>query len=160
MRADRKLYTTPGAFGSIAGTHARMRVDRKLRVVPNGFTTSGSPASMTVGIAYYKITPAQALLIEKIARLHGLIEPMTVTPTERKAGPMVQSIEQVGDTVLLETVQEPSSVTQNPAVLIEELAMIHGIGEQLVVTPTSRHAGTISQSMEQTGTTTVVTRNA
>ena len=42
--------------------------------------------------------------------------------------------------------------------MLEELAALHGLTTQVVVTPTSRTAGSIVQAFTTTGKTTVVTR--
>lgn len=47
------------------------------------------------------LTPEQALLLLRLAKIHGLVDgvPAVVTPTSRAAGDVVQTITEVGDQV-------------------------------------------------------------
>ena len=105
----------------------------------------------------FAITGQQAMLIRKLHQLHGLAEPLVVSGTTRSAGDLVQSVSGT-DTVRINTVGGTDTLTGSIGTMIEELAALHGLTTELVVTPTSRTAGSITQALAVAGTTTTVTR--
>ena len=110
-------------------------------------------------LADYLITKTQALRLMQIHFLHGLgVAPLVVTDTARSTGAIAQSVSQSGTTVTITTTAAPNLFTGDPGQMIDELAALHGLTTSLVVTPTSRTAGTISQTLTTSGTTTTVTR--
>jgi len=91
--------------------------------------------------------------------LQGLApQPLTVGPSSRSAGGVSQTITQVDDTVTVSTTASPTAVGADPGTMIDEIALLHGLGSDLVVTPLARSAGAISQTMATVGSTTTVTR--
>ena len=107
----------------------------------------------------YTITRAQALKLLQVHLLHGLgAAPLAVGPTSRVSGAITQTVVQEGTTVTVSTTAAPAAFSGDAGVIIDELAALHGIGVDLVVTPTARVAGAIAQSMATTGGVTTVTR--
>jgi len=95
----------------------------------------------------------------RLAERQGLApQPLTVGPSSRSAGGVSQTITQVLDTVTVSTTASPTAVGADPGTMIDEIALLHGLGSDLVVTPLARSAGAISQTMATTGSTTTVTR--
>lgn len=111
----------------------------------------------------FVLTGLQARRLFNIALLHGLVpgSPLTVTQTTRTAGDVQQS-------VTTATAGSISTVTVSTSAMaptdwdvgkwVNDLAAIHGLTADLIVTPTSRTAGTIFQSMDNDGNDTVVER--
>ena len=108
--------------------------------------------------ATYPITLAQVRLLYSIYRLHGLAEPLSISPTAREVASLLQSVSFVGASTTVETSSLPSDVPADPGLLIEELAALHGLTTPLTVTATSRTAGTIIQSFSVVGSSITVTR--
>lgn len=107
----------------------------------------------------FAITGAQALLLYKIYQLHGLKSALTVSGTTRSVGDIVQAVNDTGSTVTISTSQFGSDTLSGlVGLMIEELAALHGIGQTLSVTDTTRAAGSISQSITTAGGATTVQR--
>ena len=106
----------------------------------------------------YSISPAQAALLYNLYRLHGLAEPLTVSPSLREVASLQQQVTSLGGTTTIETLSLPTEPPLNPGLLIEELAALHGLTTQLTVTSEGRSAGAITQSFSLTGNLTVITR--
>lgn len=106
----------------------------------------------------YTITFAQAQLLSQIYLLHGLGSPLSVAPTSRAVAGLSQEITSLSGTVTIKTLTQESAVTTPVGTMLEELAALHGITVDLVVTPTSRAAGSISQIFTTVGSQTTVTR--
>lgn len=106
------------------------------------------------------ITREMATQLYQIYLLHGLTAgiPLVVAPTTRSAGGLVQSVSQTGGTVSIATTANTTTGLPSLVQMIDELAALHGLGETLSVTATSRTAGAISQTMATTGGVTTVTR--
>lgn len=109
------------------------------------------------------LTSVQAQRLFNIALLHGLVPgaPLTVTQNNRSAGPIQQSVSTaVAGSISTVTVSTTSMAPTDWDVgkWINDLAALHGITTDLIVTPTSRTAGTIFQTMDNDGTDTVVER--
>lgn len=106
------------------------------------------------------ITREVATQLYQIYLLHGLTvgSPLVVTPTTRSAGGLTQSVTETGGTVSIATTANTTVGLPPLAQMIEELAALHGLGETLSVTATSRTAGAISQTIATTGGVTTVTR--
>lgn len=112
------------------------------------------------------LTPQQSAWLRSLALLHGLVadSPLTVSPTERVAGAVSQSITISASSVTVETTAAPSG-SPGPSALsadetrwLEELARIYGLIEPLQVSATERSAGTLVQTIGKVGDTTTVTR--
>lgn len=110
-----------------------------------------------------RMSGLQGAWLESVARLHGLIDPLTVSPTARTDGTVVQTVSEVGAVVTVTTTAAPSgavetsALTAQQALWLERLARIHGLVDPLTVTTTARGDGTVQQTIETTGATTVVT---
>lgn len=106
------------------------------------------------------ITREMATQLYQIYLLHGLTagSPLVVAPTTRSAGGLVQSVSQTGGTVSIATTANTTTGLPSLVQMIDELAALHGLGETLSVTATSRTAGAISQTVTTTGGVTTVTR--
>lgn len=109
--------------------------------------------------AQYTLTAAQAQKLHQIYLLHGLKagSPLTVGPNARSAGGLEQTLTG-SDPVTVHTTDIPIVGGLDVGLMIEELAALHGLGVDLTVTPTSRTAGSIEQSLQLQGASTVVTR--
>jgi len=103
------------------------------------------------------ITVAQANLIYESALLHGVVPGnlLTASATARSAGNLVQTVSGT-DPVTITTVSSDVLVG-DVGVWIDALAAVHGLTTPLVVTATSRDAGTLHQTIANDGTTTTVT---
>ena len=108
--------------------------------------------------ATYPITLAQVRLLYSIYRLHGLAEPLSISPTAREVASLLQSVSSVGASTTVETSSLPNDVPADPGLLIEELAALHGLTIPLTVAADSRTAGTIVQSFSVIGSSITVTR--
>ena len=114
----------------------------------------------TAGQAAYTITLAQANLLYQVYLLHGLAPgvPLTVSQTQRLAGGIEQAITEAGGSVTISTVVAATSPLLEVGDMIAELAALHGIGADLVVSATQRSAGGIVQLISTSGSTTTVAR--
>lgn len=106
----------------------------------------------------YSISPLQAALLYNLYRLHGLAEPLTVSPSLREVASLQQQVTSLGGATTIETLFLPVEAPLNPGLLIEELAALHGLTVPLTVTSEGRTAGTIAQSFSSAGNLTVITR--
>ncbi len=106
----------------------------------------------------YSISPAQAALLYNLYRLHGLAEPLTVSPSLREVASLQQQVTSLGGATTVETLSLPAELPLNPGLLIEELAALHGLTTPLTVTSEGRSAGAIAQSFSLAGNLTVITR--
>ena len=128
-------------------------------VAPALVTNTSQFFTATVENSLLTITKAQALRLLQIHLLHGLAaSPLVVSASSRSAGAVEQLVTQSGTTVTISTTAAPSVFSGDAGALIDELAALHGLTADLIVTPTSRTAGAISQTLAQAGTTTTVTR--
>jgi hypothetical protein len=158
------LHVTSGALvagsATLDGTALRL----------GGHVTEGNlsaQAASVVGSAAVSVegglSPKHAAWLEALARLHGLVDPLTVSSTARGDGTVVQTVAQEGGTVTITTVSAPtgddgdSPLTAQQAEWLEGLVRLHGLIEPLSVTTTSRGDGTVQQTISTTGGTTTVT---
>ncbi len=125
---------------------------------PPLFTNTQSFFRPAVQSSSYAITAAQAKLLYEIYLLHGLESPLVVGSTSRVAGEVQQTVSETGSTVTVTTTATPEFAVGDPGLMIEELAALHGLTAPLVVSPTTRTAGTIQQAFSTSGSTTTVTR--
>ena len=118
----------------------------------------GADSAAATGTLFssFVLTGRQALLLKQIAQLHGLIEPMTVGPTQRVAGDLVQTVTTTGGATVVQTVSSGDTFHGDAGDWIERLAALHGIGADLNVTPTARSAGTVLQTFGAIGQSTLV----
>lgn len=80
----------------------------------SGATTITTSSKPTGAAGASALTTQQAGWLEKLARAHGLIDPVTVSPTSRSDGTMAQTIAQIGGTPVQVTVLAGSTVTVTP----------------------------------------------
>lgn len=120
-----------------------------------GFFDTGSAGTVKNG---FNITGAQALLLRRLCQLHGLIDALEIGPSTRRAGDLVQSITESAGTVTIRTTSAGTAFNGTPGEMIEELAALHGLTEDLVVTKSSRQAGSIVQAIASSGNSTTVAR--
>jgi hypothetical protein len=158
------LHVTSGAL--VAGAATVEGAASRL----GGHVTEGNlsaQAASVVGSAAVSVegglSPKHAAWLEALARLHGLVDPLTVSSTSRGDGTVVQTVAQEGGTVTITTVSAPtgddgdSPLTAQQAEWLEGLVRLHGLIEPLSVTTTSRGDGTVQQTISTTGGTTTVT---
>ena len=117
-----------------------------------------SPSVEVLG--QYVLTTAQAQRLYQVCLLHGLIAgvPLTVSQTARVAGTLEQAVVDGGGLVTISTTSTQTGTSLNIGAMVDDLAALHGLTASLIVTPTSRIAGTITQTMTTVGTTTTVAR--
>jgi hypothetical protein len=128
-------------------------------LAPALLTNASTFFAPTVALESFLITKAQALELYKVWLLQGLgASPLVVSSASRTAGEVTQTVSQSGSTVTISTTAAPSAVVGDPGTMIEELALLHGLGADLVVTASSRVAGAVSQTLATSGTTTTVAR--
>jgi hypothetical protein len=120
--------------------------------------SDSASAAGTVGTLSLSITAEQALLLQQVAQLHGLLQPLTVSPTQRVAGDVVQQVVEAAGAVTITTTSRSDTLHANPGAMIEQLAALHGITAPLVVSATQRSAGAIVQAIAATPQATTVTR--
>lgn len=127
-------------------------------LTPARYNNANAFYSPTVAKSIYEITPTQANLLYRIYLLHGLQSPLVVDPISRVAGAMEQQVSEAAGVVTVATVSVPSLLGADPGTMIEELAALHGLTDDLVVSATQRTAGSIVQAITQVGNVTTVTR--
>jgi len=131
-------------------------------------TTSGDIAAGSaaiVGASHAQrgeLSAYHRALLEALARVHGLIDPLAVTSASRGDGTLVQTIALVGTTTTVTTTAGPSgapgvdALTAQESFWLTSLARLHGLIDPLTVTETARGDGTVQQSVaEAAGTVTV-----
>ena len=126
-------------------------------------TETGSDVFAATGdTLFFTITGSQARRLLAIHLLHGLEigSPLTVSATARQAGVVTQTVADAAGTVTVATTAGVSVFAGDPGLMIDELAALHGITAPLVVTASSRVAGSIVQSIGQAGDVTTVSRAA
>jgi hypothetical protein len=110
------------------------------------------------------LSAEQHALLESLARVNGLVDPLTNTPTTRGDGTLEQTISEAGATVTVTTVARPtgapgpSDLTSEEAAWLEALARRFGLIDPMDVTVTQRSDGTLTQTIAEVGTTVTVTR--
>lgn len=121
-------------------------------------TDPGDSASATgtVGTLSFTLSAEQALLLQQLAQLHGLIGELEVSAGARRAGDLTQQVAEADGTVTVQTTARGSTLHASPGELIEQLAALHGLTVPLQVTATSRVAGALVQRIESAGGTTWV----
>lgn len=128
-------------------------------IVSGGFAATESGGdTFQAGSGGYTITFAQAQLLSQIYLLHGLGSPLSVAPTSRAVAGLSQEIISLSGTVTVKTLAQESALAAPVGTMLEELAALHGLTVDLVVTPTSRTAGGISQAFTTVGSQTTITR--
>lgn len=128
-------------------------------IVSGGFAAAESGGdTFQAGSGGYTITFAQAQLLSQIYLLHGLGSPLSVAPTSRAVAGLSQEITSLSGTVTVKTLAQEPALAAPVGTMLEELAALHGLTVDLVVTPTSRTAGGISQAFTTVGSQTTITR--
>lgn len=129
-------------------------------LAPARYDNASAFYGQRVSQSQYLITLAQAKLLFEIYLLHGLAtpSPLSVSSTARSAGPIEQSVAEASGVVTINTTAEPTYPDYDPGLMITELAALHGIGQTLTVTSTTRVAGPISQVFGSAGGATTATR--
>lgn len=147
------LVTNTSAFYGVTVTPGPITLQPEL------LSSAGQFFAPAVELQSRVITRAQAQLLRRIHALHGLAAtPLVVGPSSRSAGDITQTINQAGQSVTIATTAADDVVLADVGQMIEELAALHGITAPLTVTPTTRIAGTIVQSLATVGSVTTVTR--
>ena len=151
-------YVGPNTFSTQVFYAATVLATKTL--APPLVTNASTFFAPTVALESFLITKAQALELYKVWLLHGLgASPLVVVgSTSRTAGEVTQTVSQSGATVTISTTATPSALVGDPGTMIEELALLHGLGADLVVTASSRAAGAVSQTLATSGSTTTVAR--
>lgn len=111
-----------------------------------------------------QLSAQHAAWLESIARLHGLLDPLTVGPTQRGDGAVVQTIADSAGVITLTTITAPSgaagdsALTDEQAGWLEALARLHGLIDPLEVSATGRGDGTLMQSISESSSTVRIER--
>src|SRR4030067_908677 len=101
------------------------------------------------------LTVLQANRLKSVIRLHGLVDPLVITPTSRGDGSVVQTMTGTGPVTVTTTAL---ATTPNlTAALIDGLSRWYGLIDPMVENEASRTDGTLSQTIETVGTTTTLT---
>ncbi len=100
------------------------------------------------------MTTTQAKRLNAVIRLHGLIDPLVVTPTSRGDGTVTQTMSGTGP-VTVHTTALPSEMPT--AAMIDKLSRWYGLIDDMVESSASRTDGTLSQTVVTVGDTTTVT---
>ena len=157
VRITGTLAATETGTDSFAAT-GQVRVQGNLAANESGADSFAA----TGDTVFYSISARQALRLLQLHRLHGLdaAAPLVVSPTGRAAGDLSQTVIDASGTVTIATVAGPSTFAGNAGQMIDDLAALHGLTDDLIVTPSSRTAGSISQTIAVAGSTTTVARSA
>jgi hypothetical protein len=151
-------YVGPATFSTQAFPPATV-TPGPITLQPALLGNAGQFFAPAVELQLRVITRAQAQLLRRIHALHGLATaPLVVGPNARSAGDITQTISQAGQSVTISTTTADDVLLVDVGQMIEELAALHGITTPLTVTPTSRTAGAIVQSLATVGSVTTVTR--
>jgi hypothetical protein len=151
-------YVSPAAFNTNTFFSASLSLSAA-PLFPGLVTNTSTFYAPRVAPDRYIITADQARQLFEIYLLHGLGAPaLVVGENARSAGAVQQSVAQSGETVSISTTAHAAYTDVDPGAMIEELAALHGLTATLSVTPTTRTAGGIVQSMAVVGSTTTVTR--
>jgi hypothetical protein len=118
-----------------------------LMLFQNNLVTSG---------AVIVLTSIQADRLRSVLRLHGLIDPLVISPTERGDGSVTQTLSGAGPVTVTTTLLATTPTLT--ADLIDDLARWYGLIDPMVESETSRTDGTLSQTVATVGDTTTVTR--
>ena len=128
------------------------------RLPASGVSGTGQVGSMVATVyddVVITLTAIQAKRLEAVLRLHGLIDPLVVTPTSRGDGTVTQTLSGTGP-VTVTTNSLPAFGAPTPARL-DDLARWYGLIDPMIEQDASRSDGTLSQSVVTSGTTTTVT---
>lgn len=112
----------------------------------------------SVELQSFLITRAQALNLYNVYLLQGLETPLIVSPTARTSGAVEQVISESGGNVTISTTSTNTSFNGDIGTIISELAALHGLTANLVVTPLTRSFGSITQDIFTVSGVTTVTR--
>lgn len=132
-----------------------------VRVRGNFVSTESQDTFTATGDALFiTINGTRALRLLQIYRLHGLdmSNPLVVNDTSRTSGDLVQSISESSGTVVMSRTSAPTVFSGDLNEMIDALALIHGITDDLTVTSVSRVAGTVQQTISEAGNVITVTR--
>lgn len=151
VTATNNQAVTPGTLALLVITFTpSVTVTNNQVVTPDTVSLTIATFSPVVTTGFVlSLTAAQAIRLDAIFRLHGLIDPLVITPTSRGDGTVTQTLS--GTTsVIVTTTALPASGTPTGA-LVDKLARLYGIIDPLTVTATNRGDGTISQSIAEVG---------
>ena len=132
-----------------------------VRVRGNFVVTEGQDTFAGTGEALFiTINGDRALRLLQIYRLHGLdmSNPLVIDGTSRTSGDLVQSISESSGTVVMSRTSAPTVFSGDLNEMIDSLARVHGITDDLTVTANSRIAGTLEQTISEVGDVITVTR--
>lgn len=147
-------YVEPG-YGD-PDYYEHMGVNFRLGI--DGIQSSCSVGTMVATVyddVVLTLTAQQAIRLDAVLRLHGLIAPLVVTPTSRGDGVVTQTLSGVGP-VTVTTTALPAFGAPTPA-LIDKLARWYGLIDPMVEQDASRSDGTLSQTVITAGSDTTVT---
>lgn len=126
-----------------------------ITVVPGHVAITGKVLEVTQTMVL-TLTVQQANRLKSVLRLHGLVDPLVITPTSRGDGSVVQTLSGTSPvTVATTTLATTPTLTAD---LLDDLARWYGLIENMVESDASRTDGILSQTVVTVGDTTTVTR--
>lgn len=157
VTASNHQAVTPGTLALVTGTFApSVTITNNQVVTPDTASLTIATFAPVVDIGFVlSLTLAQAIRLEGIFRLHGLIDPLVITPTSRGDGTVTQTLS--GTTSVLVTTTALPAIGAPTGALVDKLARLYGIIDPITVTATTRGDGTISQSIVEVGSNITVT---
>ena len=146
------LYTNAAQFFTATVTPGAVTL------TPALFANTNQFFSPFVDSGSYLLTSLQAQRLYQIYLLHGLEvgTPLTVSQTQRVVGGLAQAITEGGGSVTIHTSAAPVIPVGAVGDMVDRLAALHGLTDDLVVTATSRVAGALTQTLATVGDTTTV----
>lgn len=108
----------------------------------------------------YLLGKQEARWLYQLVLLHGLdpAHPLTVSASQRAAGPVQQGVAQQGSDVVVTTLATSNAIGIEPVESIALLARVHGLIDPLRVSDARREADTLYQTLGIDGGVTTVTR--
>ena len=126
---------------------------RTITAVTGHISVTGKTLEVKLSVT---LTMLQANRLKSVIRLHGLVDPLVITPTSRGDGSVVQTMTGTGPVTVTTTMV---ATTPNlTAALMDDLSRWYGLIDPMVESEISRTDGTLSQTVETVGTTTTLTR--
>src|SRR4030065_2630943 len=151
------IGVVPGHITLTGKTLTVSRTEHQTITAVTGHIAVGGKVLEVTQTLVLTLTVLQANRLKSVIRLHGLVDPLVITPTSRGDGVVVQTMTGTGAVTVTTTVL---ATTPNlTAALIDDLARWYGLGgSEMVESETSRTDGTLSQTVETVGTTNTLTR--
>lgn len=127
-----------------------------ITIVPGHLVLTGKVVAVSQTLVL-TLTVQQAIRLDAIFRLHGLIDPLVIVEgVSRGDGTVTQTLSGSVSPVTVTTTALPA-IGAPTAALVDKLARWYGLIDPMVESDASRTDGTLSQTVVTVGTTTTVT---